>query len=260
MAPAAEGERRQGRAAAMIATGLGSFFRAAQDLILPALCLACGERLASSRPPLFCPACREDLRPAASPLCSCCGRPFPHAAGTDHLCATCLKSSWHFTRARALFLYTPPVARAIHRLKYDRSTAGLATFRLFFEARRAELAPAAFDRIVPVPLHPGRLRQRGFNQALLLARSFFPGDRAVRADLLERSRATPPQTGLSGEVRRRNLKGAFRAAAPQEVDGRTVLLVDDVFTTGATADECARTLRRAGAAEVQVLTLARVED
>lgn len=244
----------------MTAAGLRPFFRAMQDLCFPAVCLACGRRLASSRPPLFCPACQDGLRPAASPLCPCCGRPFPNAAGTDHLCGACLQTSWHFSRARTLFLYTPQIAQAIHGLKYRRATASLATFRFFFESRQAELALAASDRIVPVPLHPGRLRQRGFNQALLLARSFFPGSRSIRSGLLVRHRATPPQTGLSGEARRRNLKGAFQVPAPEEIVGRNVLLVDDVFTTGATVDECARALRRAGAAEVQVLTLARVED
>lgn len=240
--------------------GLGPLFRAAQDLCFPPVCLACGRRLSSSRPPLFCPVCREGLRPAASPLCSHCGRPFPDAAGADHLCGTCLHAPWHFSRARALFLYTHPLAQAIHRLKYGRTTAGLATFRLFFEARQAELVPSTPDWIVPVPLHPDRLRQRGFNQALLLARCFFPANRAVRAGLLERHRPTPPQTGLSGKVRRRNLQGAFRVPAPAEVAGKSVLLVDDVFTTGTTANECARVLRRAGAAAVQALTLARVED
>ncbi|MDA8164420.1 MAG: ComF family protein [Desulfobacteraceae bacterium] len=244
----------------MIAAGLGSFLRAVQDLCFPPRCLACGQRLASSRPPLFCASCAGGLRSIASPICTSCGRPFPDAAGGDHLCGPCLRGSWHFTRARALFLYTTPIAKAIHGLKYGHTTAALATFRFFFQARQAELALAIPDRIVPVPLHPHRLRQRGFNQALLLARTLFPGHPDIRPDLLERHRATPPQTRLSGEVRRRNLKGAFRVVNPGEVAGKSVLLLDDVFTTGATVDECARALRHAGAGEVQVLTMARVEE
>lgn len=137
----------------------------------------------------------------------------------------------------------------------------------------AELAPktiavtaialgwAEFDYILPVPLHLKRLRHRGFNQALVLARAFFPeAKRKIVADLLLRHRWTDPQTGMSGSQRRENLRDAFGVACRQKIKNRRILLIDDVFTTGSTVNECARALNAAGAAQVQVFTLARVRE
>lgn len=117
------------------------------------------------------------------------------------------------------------------------------------------------DHIVPVPLHPKKLRQRGFNQALLLARSFFPGERKkIRSDILVKIRETESQTGLSGTERRKNLRNAFQVKNSGAVSGKKLLLVDDVYTTGTTVRECARMLMKAGAVNVDVLTLARVKE
>jgi ComF family protein len=242
------------------ALGLLPLLKGIKDLCFPAACLACGTRLPNSSLPLFCVSCRQELTFPESPLCSCCGLPFPSAGGEDHLCSICLKGR-HFSRARALFLYAPGIAHAIHGWKYGRNMAALASFGFFFTARQSSLALKPFDLIIPVPLHPARLRQRGFNQAQLLARALFPERRkALFCFLLERQRATPAQTGLTGELRRRNVKGAFMVNAPEKVAGRAILLVDDVLTTGATVEECAKILVRAGARDVQVLTLARVAD
>lgn len=115
------------------------------------------------------------------------------------------------------------------------------------------------DLIVPVPLHPQRLKERGLNQSVALARLFFPGSlRHLHPDVLVRKRNTPAQTSLNGLARRKNLRGAFAVAENALVQGRTVCLVDDVYTTGTTVSECSRTLLQAGAREVVVLTLARV--
>jgi len=117
------------------------------------------------------------------------------------------------------------------------------------------------DLIIPVPLHKKRLRQRGFNQALELARLFFPGEkRRIQPTILLRSRWTTPQTGLDGKHRRRNLAGAFQVRDARRVQGQRILLIDDVLTTGSTVNECARVLRQNGAGNVEVLTLARVFD
>ena len=117
------------------------------------------------------------------------------------------------------------------------------------------------DLILPVPLHPRRLRGRGFNQALTLARFLLPARRGrIHPDLLRRSRWTDPQVSLSGKARRQNLANVFCLNDPEQVRGRIILLVDDVFTTGTTINECAKTLRQAGAAQVEALTLARVSD
>ncbi|MBI5556992.1 MAG: ComF family protein [Deltaproteobacteria bacterium] len=117
------------------------------------------------------------------------------------------------------------------------------------------------DRIIPVPLHMNRLRQRGFNQSLLLARAFFPDQRnKIIKTALRRQRDTIAQTGLTGLSRRKNLRDAFVVEKKDDVSGKKILLIDDVFTTGTTVNECARVLKQAGAERVDVLTLARVAE
>jgi ComF family protein len=148
---------------------------------------------------------------------------------------------------------------ALHRLKYGRDVSlapALASVLTACAPRRSD-----HDRVLPVPLHRARLRWRGFNQSLLLAQGFCGGSRG-RLDpwTLERRRATPPQVGLGEQDRRRNVRDAFVVVRPDSILGATVLLVDDVMTTGATVDECARVLRRAGARHVDVLVLLRALD
>lgn len=242
-------------------TGFRQFFQALQELCFPRFCLLCGVRLPEAPAILLCPPCFATLRLVREPLCPCCGRSFPAAAGGNHLCADCLPPNpWHFSRARALLIYNDGAAGLIHPFKYGRKTVALSTFAALKEMLLPAAAPTVADLILPVPLHAKRLRERGFNQALLLAKSFFPKERGrIRVDLLQRRRWTVPQTTLSGATRRQNLTGAFVVAEPTLVLGKKILLVDDVFTTGSTVDSCAHTLLLAGAAEVQVLTLARVE-
>ena len=236
------------------------FFTALLDLLLPSFCLACEKPLGPAPDLLFCPECLEKIHCIKSPLCPCCGRVYLKAANGDHHCGVCLAAPWHFTQARAIFLYEEPVKEVIHRFKYQGKTACLPSFASFARSlpHVAEMKDA--DWIVPVPLHQSRLRERGFNQALLLARAFFPKDRRVALDLLVRSRPTEPQTSFNGAARRTNLKNAFAVKKPQQLAGKKILLIDDVFTTGTTVNECARVLKKAGAAEVMVLTLARVKE
>lgn len=159
-----------------------------------------------------------------------------------------------------MFLYEDPVKEVIHRFKYQGNTACLPSFGRMARNMPELAAMADADWIVPVPLHPKRLRERGFNQALLLARAFFPKDRRIAHDLLVRTRLTEPQTNFNGNARRRNLKNAFGVVSPHHLHGKKILLIDDVFTTGTTVNECARVLKKNGAAEVMVLTLARVKE
>lgn len=238
----------------------GPWWRACLDLLFPPTCLGCGKGLPSSRPPLFCPVCQGQITLITPPLCTCCGRPLPDAAGGGHTCGRCLAKPPAFRRARALLLYDGPLAEAIHRFKYQGETAGLASFAHF--AQTAALPDLSLpDLILPVPLHPKRLRRRGFNQAQWLAQAFFPEQRGqLRPDLLLRLRHTAPQTGMSGKERRRNLKNGFGVTRAELIRGKSILLVDDVYTTGSTVNECARVLLRAGAATVEVLTLARVRE
>jgi len=153
------------------------------------------------------------------------------------------------------------MAKAIQAWKYGGDLAGLATFAALARHAPAVAQLAVCDYILPVPLHLRRLRQRGFNQALLLARILFPWNQnKIRTDLLLRQRWTEPQTGMDGRRRRLNLRGAFTLPQPDKVKNRRILLVDDVFTTGSTVNECAQMLAAAGAATIEVLTLARVRE
>ena len=198
-------------------------------------------------------------------MCSLCGRPFPDASGDDHVCGLCLARPPQFTRAWSWAYYPReeaeehPLRRAVHKFKYGRKVAlGKPLGRLMARGCRDFLRDCDADLFLPVPLHPNRLRWRGFNQALLLARQVGRAY-GVPADpfTLRRITETPPQTQLDEEQRRRNVRGAFALAPDRQVEGKKILLVDDIYTSGATVNECSRTLRRAGAAEVCVLTLAR---
>ena len=198
-----------------------------------------------------------------SPLCSTCGAPFQTRADADHPCARCLQHPPRFGRARACTLYDAgdtgnhPLKSVIQQYKYNRE-AWLARPLAALLVERAPFAVGAYDAVMPVPLHVQRLRWRGFNQAQFLAQ---PLARAANVTLdphsLQRVRPTRPQVDLDETERRRNVAGAFRVARPQRVKGRSILLVDDVYTTGATVNECSSVLLHAGARRVDVLVLAR---
>ena len=232
--------------------------RTVLDFLFPPRCLACGARTLA---PSFCAACAASITSPASPLCVVCGLPFT-APGDDHRCGACLNRPPRFARARACAIYRrsaearSPIAVALHNYKYGRDvTLGRWLGELF-----ADRCPLIVDHdvIVPVPLHLERLRWRGFNQALLLARPLARRHRLpLHPFAIARTRATVPQVGLNEADRRRNLVGAFTIRDRAAVRGRKILLVDDVYTTGATVDECARALRRAHATKVDVLVLAR---
>jgi ComF family protein len=176
------------------------------------------------------------------------------------LCGGCRLDPPEFSYARAATRYEDVVREALHAFKF-RGRRGLAAplGDLLVDALSEGLPAGVPDLILPVPLHPRRERERGFNQARLLAgRVGRAWGRPVRADVLARSRATTSQTDLDGVARRANVRGAFRVRRPELIAGRHVVLVDDILTTGATVSECARTLRAAGAATVGVLAVARV--
>jgi ComF family protein len=228
------------------------------EFFLPRLCLFCGAAVGEAAAEAICPECESAIEWVASPLCTCCGLVFPAREGGDRLCGDCQADPPPFVRARAAAFYEGPVATAVKRLKFNRRLAYLPLMQSWLRVPLCrELAQEA-DLIAPVPLHPKRLKQRGFNQAWLLAQA-FPELKAAR-DLLTRVRHTIPQVQLNPKERRDNVTGAFAVAQPALVQDKNVLLVDDLFTTGATARECARVLSRAGAARVEVLTVARVKQ
>ena len=235
-----------------------SFFSASLNLFFPPSCPSCMTLTGKSTGHL-CKDCFARLQFIFPPYCPCCGRGFSNGR-ENHLCLDCLESPWEFDKARSLVLYEEVVAGLIHRLKYSGILTGLSTFRQVWEQSSVVNDLEVPDIIHPVPLHVKRLRKRGFNQALLLARELFAEEKErIRFDILARQRDTPSQTKLSGKERRRNLKDSFVVKYPTEVSGKNILLLDDVFTTGATANECAKVLKNAGCKKVEVLTICRAD-
>jgi ComF family protein len=235
------------------------------DWLYPPRCRGCARIFHGRDAEYFCLACWKKIQLIARPMCSLCGRPFPEASGDDHVCGGCLARPPQFTRAWAWACYPReeaeehPLRQAIQRFKYGRKVSlGKPLGQLMSHGCREFLRECEADLIIPVPLHPKRLRWRGFNQALLLGRQMSRAyGLPVDPFTLRRIRETPPQTQLTEEERRRNVRNAFALAPGRSVQDKKVLLVDDVYTSGATVNECSRTLWRAGAAEVCVVTLAR---
>ncbi len=243
---------------AAIRAGARHLARRALDLLLPPQCLACDAEVAE--PGRLCPRCFSQIDLITDPLCATCGVPFEFVGAPGRICAACAADPPPFTRARAAARYDDRIRDAVLGFKHgDRADRAVGLARLVARAGQAWLAQA--DIVTGVPLHRRRLLHRRYNQATLVA-NLLARDAGVDAvpDLMLRTRATRSQGGLSGSARRRNLRGAF-AVNPvyrARVSGAHVVLVDDVITTGATISECARVLRRAGAAEITVLGIARV--
>jgi len=235
------------------------------DWLYPPRCRACAGRIHGRDAEYFCAPCWSQIQLVAHPLCRICGRPFPDAGGDDHTCGVCLERAPRFAAARAWACYPReesaehPLRQVVQKYKYGRKVAlGKPLGRLMARGCAEFLGQVPADLIVPVPLHGRRLRWRGFNQSLLLARQVsraygVPIDPFV----LQRRKETAAQTQLAEEDRRRNVRGAFALRPNKSVNDKTILLVDDVYTSGATVNECSLTLQRAGANEVYVLTLAR---
>jgi ComF family protein len=227
------------------------------EFFLPRLCLFCGAGVGEEAAQAICPQCESEIEWVASPLCTRCGVVFAAKDGGDRLCGICTTDPPPFARARAAALYDGPVAAAVKRFKFGRQMAYLPLMQSWLQAPPGRELAAAADLVVPVPLHSRRLKARGFNQAWLLAQAF--PEATLAREALVRRRHTVPQVGLNPRERLDNVKDAFAVPDPALVKGKKVLLVDDLFTTGATARECARVLRRAGARRVEVLTVARVK-
>jgi ComF family protein len=226
------------------------------EFFLPRMCLFCGVPVGETAAVAVCPECEAQITWVASPLCTCCGRVFASRDGTDLVCGDCQTDPPPFARARAAALYDGPVAQAITRFKFSRQMALLPVMQHWLKQPLCLELVAAADLLAPVPLHPKRIKHRGFNQSLLLAQA-IPGA-AVAREALIRTRHTAPQVGLNPKERQDNVKGAFAVTDPARVKDQSVLLIDDLYTTGSTVKECARVLRKAGARRVEVLTVARV--
>ena len=236
--------------------------RTALDAILPPQCLACSA--ATDAPGKLCASCWSKITWLSSPLCRCCGTPFefdPQPEARDALlCGACLRERPAFARARAVFRYDDAGRGLILAFKHGDRLHGAPAYGQWLARAGAELLQDA-DLIVPVPLHWTRLAWRRYNQSALLANATARlARRRCVPDLLARTRRTQQQGEMGRAERRRNVRQAFRVAARHAalVPGKRVVLVDDVLTTGATANECVRALLDAGAVAVDLLTLARV--
>ncbi len=230
---------------------------AALDFILPHRCVGCASVVSGQ--PGFCSACWPQLVFLSGPACTQCALPFEYAVPPGTRCGQCLAQPPHWSRAAAVWQFEGPARAAILALKYrDRTQVVPQLVPLMARAGRDLLADCV---LVPVPLHRWRMAHRTFNQSALLAIALGRMSGCdVQLRVLERVRATQPQQGLDRAARQANVRAAFalnpRFAA--RIRGRNVTLIDDVYTTGATLDACARVLLRHGARDIRILTLARV--
>ena len=230
---------------------------AAVSLFFPPHCASCGADTAGGIH--LCDECAAGARAIDAPFCHRCSEPFDGAIDGEFECANCGGRELHFDCAVAPYLSRGVVREMIHRFKYDRQHFLRVPLGEWLADALADglLRSHRFEAIVPVPLHAARLRERGFNQAAVLAGLLSARTGVPLWEGLRRTRYTTTQTRLDRQARMDNLRNAFRVRDPSAVEGRHLLLVDDVFTTGSTVDECARVLRLAGAASVRVATVAR---
>lgn len=228
--------------------------------LYPPICAGCS--VAVERSDAVCARCWSRLRFVERPFCEVLGTPFRFDLGQGFLSAEAIADPPPFRRLRSAVLYGDLAGRLVSALKYHDRTDLVPLLAGWMERAGRELL-AETDLVVPVPLHRARLLKRRFNQSAELARRLASrSGLPFRPEILLRPRATAAQVGLDGAARRRNLEGAFLVppARREDLAGKRVLLVDDVFTTGATAEAATRALRRGGAAGVDVLVFARVAD
>jgi ComF family protein len=245
------------------------FIQSLLALILPASCVVCAGALNESLTGGICGSCRRALEAWTGTVCYRCGLPLAARVMTaDSLCGECRLDRPHFDFARSYGIYAGTLRKVVLELKFHRrERLGVRLGHLLVQpwlALQAALTLQESWLVLPVPLHRSRERERGYNQATLLAQGFAQalrqrGSTGLQFDrrALTRERSTAPQSGLSVQARRDNVRGVFSVTAPKRLRDRNMILVDDVMTTGATASACAAELKRCGAQRVVVLTLAR---
>jgi ComF family protein len=220
------------------------------DLVYPTRCAAC-DRIGHG---IFCEACRQTLKPLAPPFCERCQDP-----GAEGVCSRCRSHPPAFAVARAAALFEGPLREAIHALKYEkRERVAEALAEILEAAWKREPALHGVEALLPLPIHAKREKERGFNQSAAMAETL---GRKLSLPVLKKALIRPvfrrPQVGLGRDERAANVEGVFQVETPEAVSGKSLLLVDDVMTTGATCNEAARTLLQAGARDVRILVLAR---
>jgi len=242
----------------VIFPALRDFSRDLLHFFFPPICTLCGDRLAASDQ-IICDRCRLEMTQILEPLCHRCGN--PAVERTADSCRLCKKIKPAFDCARAAAFYRGPGELLVRELKYnEHHELAPVMARLMFLCWQRMLPFESFDAVVPVPLHPVRLRERGFNQADLIAAPLAElAGKPLIGDAVARIRPTPSQTALPFNERMDNVRGAFEpvVGADSLVGGKSVVLIDDVCTTGATGSACAAALKKAGADRVVLLTFAR---
>jgi ComF family protein len=232
--------------------------RSAIDVLLPPRCLATGEIV--DAPGMVSPEIWPQLQFIEDPFCKTCGIPFPFEIANDAICASCMEREPVFDATRSAVIYNEASRKMILAFKYGDRLHAVKTFAPWMMRAGQSLINQA-DYIVPVPLHNRRLRERRFNQSALLAQEIARNSsKSYIPDLLQRTRHTIPQQGLNYKERGKNVHGAFEVNKNHlpSIGGKTILLIDDVYTSGATLNECARVMKKAKATSVNVLTIARV--
>ncbi len=241
----------------MIALRKFELLEAAVSLLYPPVCTLCGGKTRASE--YLCERCEAKATPIVAPFCQQCSEPFEGAIATAFTCANCAHRTIYFDAAVAAYRGRGIVRQIIHDFKYGRQIhlRHLVARWLYAAFDDERLRGREFDMIVPVPLHPARQRERGFNQANLLAELLTAQISIPSKPVLKRVRYTTTQTALDRAERMENLHNAFRLRRNANVRGLRVLLIDDVLTTGSTLSECARILKRSGAISVHAATAAR---
>ncbi len=241
----------------MIALQKFDLLEAAVSLLYPSVCTICGRSVGAGE--YLCDQCEAKTVRIVAPFCQKCSEPFEGAITSAFTCANCAHRTIYFDAAVAAYRGRGIVRQMIHEFKYGRQIhlRHLVARWLHAALDDERLCGRRFDVIVPVPLHPARQRERGFNQASLLAELLSAQTSIPAKPVLERIRYTTTQTALDRSERMENLHNAFRLRKNADVRGLRVLLVDDVLTTGSTLNECARLLKRAGAFSVHAATAAR---
>jgi len=236
---------------------LKRFCYSAANLVFPLRCLICGRDISQYE---TMPLCEEHLSKIwliEKPFCTVCGRKLVSEMMIETVCSKCREAKWHFDRLYSATIYTDVMQELVHFYKYKMRYYLAEPFAaLMAQFMDHYIDPKKVDFIVPVPLHWRRYLFRGFNQAFEIVRrlnkNYFL---KISRGNLRRIRYTTPQVSLSPLKRKENILGAFKVINPEEFQGKNILLVDDVFTTGATVDECSRVLKQAGAGEVIGFTL-----
>lgn len=240
---------------------LRSFINGLIDLIYPKICLVCRNKLkgVSSIDDFVCIECWTKIKRNLPPFCHYCGRHLEKSNFTKHICPACIRKKLCFDRAFSPCVYEGTIKELIHQFKYkNRDYLGSTLSILLLEFIQEYNVPMNFiDSIIPVPLHPARLREREFNQAQILSNHIaHKFNKSVLNDTLRRMRHTQTQTELQDDQRFLNVKDCFAVTKKENIKNKNILLVDDVLTTGATSSEAAYTLKDAGANIVFVLTIA----